>query len=316
MDPLLIDKDLPFCARWFPVGFRIEIATNSRDVIEAAEEAWGHYEAEYACETVVFRVVVQAAGDLAPKPAHRAQGHLYSVISDANNFANLDLKAFYGSIFVSQKTAADHTWLRWFFVESLAYTLLAQRYIVPVHAACAARNGSGVLLCGPTGSGKSTLSFGCARAGWTFITDDCTWLLPDTTDRMAIGRPRQARFRIDAPELFPELETYVARARPNGKVSIEIPMSAFPSIKTDARCPIEHLVFLDRSRGVARFEPISSEAAINRILDEMPSYGAEVNAMHERTVRRLAQVPAYHMKYDSLEVGICLLNRIANGLPK
>ena len=35
-DPYLRDLDLPLRATFFPVGFRLNIATNSRDVLEAA----------------------------------------------------------------------------------------------------------------------------------------------------------------------------------------------------------------------------------------------------------------------------------------
>ena len=147
---------------------------------------------------------------------------------------------------------------------------------------------------GRAAAGKSTLTFACARAGWTYVTDDCTWLLPDSTDRIAIGRPWQARFRLDAPSLFPELEGHIVRARPTGKVSIEVPISAFPEIRTASRASIGRIVFLERgAAGEPSLLPMPGEEAMRRILCDMPSYGPEVNAMHERTVRSLAEVPAY-----------------------
>jgi hypothetical protein len=308
LDPLFIDKDLPLSATFYPAGFRVEIATNSRDVLEAAAESWSRYRPEFACDPIRFRVVVQPEGELCDSPVHRAQGNLYAVVADANNFASVDLKSLTGMIFVSQKTASDHSWLRWFWVESLAYLLLAQRYLVPIHAGCVARNGTGVLLSGPASAGKSTLAFACGRAGWTFVTDDCTWLLPDSTERIAIGRSWQARFRPDAPLVFPELEGHILRARPNGKVSIEVPLSAFPEIHTDSRAPIGRLVFLERGPGrEPGLFPITGEQAVHRIMTDLPSYGPEVNAMHDRTVRRLAEVPAYRLQYERVQDALELL---------
>ena len=133
----------------------------------------------------------------------------------------------------------------------VAYLMLGQRQVVMVHAGCVARNGSGVLLCGASESGKSTLAYACARAGWTWIADDCTCLLPDSPERIAIGRTRQARFRVDAPALFPELEQFTARERPTGKIGIEVDMSALPGIRTAARTPIGALAFLERRPGPA-----------------------------------------------------------------
>jgi hypothetical protein len=190
----------------------------------------------------------------------------------------------------------------------MVYMLLAQRYVVPVHAACVAREGSGVLLCGNSGAGKSTLSFACARAGWTFLTDESTWLLPDAEDRTAIGRPYLARFREDALRIFPELRGFAARARPNGKFSIEAPLSAFPNIRTASRCPIGCLVLLDRQcDGAARAESISTSAIVEQFLREMPSYGEDVDALVERAMGRLRSLPAYRLTYGGLEEAVSVL---------
>jgi hypothetical protein len=310
-DPLGLATDLPLSATYYPAGFRLNLTTNSRDVLGAAEEAWGHYGQEFASEPLRFRVVVQPEGELSQEPVHRAQDHLYSAVSDQHNFAICDLTTLSASIFVSAKTAADHAWLRWFYIESIAYLLLCQRYLVAVHAGCIALDGTGVLLAGPSGAGKSTLTFACARAGWTYLTDDCTWLLPDSEARIAIGRPAGARFRLDAPELFPELAGYIARARPNGKISIEVPTSAFPEIRTASRAPIGALVFLERMpHASARAISMSGGEAMDRMLGDLPSYGPEVNAMHERTVRRLAEVPAYRMRYEALDEAVALLKKV------
>jgi hypothetical protein len=310
MDPLGIETDLPLSGIYHPVGFRLHIATNSRDVLEAAEESWGHQRQEHDCQPIQFRVVVQPEGELCGIASHRAHGDLYSVVCDPWNHAALDTRALTGSMFVSQRTAAEHVWLRWFFVESLAYSLLAQRYVVPVHSACVARNGLGIMLCGRSGAGKSTLAYACARAGWTYVTDDCVFLLPDSS-RIAIGRCRQIRFRPDAPGLFPELAGFMVRARPNGKVSIEVPMGTFPELRTAERVPVGVLVFLDRAPGsTSRLQTLDREEAVERLMADMPSYGTEVNAMHDRMVWRLAEIPVFRMQYESLNDAIELLGQL------
>jgi len=308
LDPYLLDTALPLSASFYPFGFPVHIVTNSTDVLEALAECWSNYRAEFDVEPIRLRVVVLPEGDRGEPPVHRGQGNLHAVIGDQHNFATLDRAALTGMIFVSEKTAADHVWLRWFYIESLTYLLLAQRYLVPIHAGCLERNGTGVVVNGPSGAGKSTLAFACARAGWTYLSDDCTWLLPDSDERIALGRPWQVRFRVDAPALFPELEGRISRERPNGKVSIEVPMSAFPEIRTAARAPIGRLVFVER-RPVRepRLVRIGGEEAIGRIMRDLPSYGPAVDAMHERTVRKLAEVPSYVMRYERLDDAISLL---------
>jgi hypothetical protein len=310
-DPLLRDLDLPLRATFFPAGFRLNIATNSRDVLEAAAESWGHCVQEFEGAPLEFRVVIQPEGELARQPTFRMQGHLISVVSDAANFAVADCRGLFASFFLSARTAAERALLRWFYMESMAYVLLAQRYLVAIHAACVAQNGSGILLYGASGAGKSTLSFACAQAGWTFLSDDCTWLLIGSEDRLAIGKPHQARFREDAATLFPELEGYVLSARPHGKLSIEVPLNAFPRIRTANRCPIRGLVFLDRSSGgEARLERRPSSEAVDLLLQDMPSYGEEVDPLHEKTLRSLRDVPAFRLYYQSLEEAVRLLAEI------
>ena len=309
-DPLLRHIELPIRAAYYPAGFRLELRTNSRDVAAAAEESWAHCVPVFDRPPLQMRVIVRPDGDLAPAPSYRSQEHLYAVVSDADNFAVADLHALLGSICVSARTAADHAWFRWFFLEAVAYTLLTQSYLVPAHAACVARGGAGLLLCGPSGAGKSTLSFACARAGWTFIADDCAWLLPDVEDRIAVGMPRQVRLRPDAPRWFPELAGREERARPNGKLTLEFLLSEFPQIRTASRCTVRQLVVLNRRRGPARLEVLPRGEAADSLLHDAPSYSDEVNRLRLRTFERLHALPSYRLHYDALEDAIRLLSEL------
>ena len=315
-DPLAIDTALPLQCDCHPAGFLLRIATNSRHVLDAAREAWSHYPRQlYPCAAIEFRVVVKPEGPLSREPSHRAHGHLYTALADADNLACCDLEALRASIFVSERTAADHNRLRWCFVESLAYMLLAQRYVVPVHAACVARENAGVLLCGPAGAGKSTLAYACARAGWRYLADDAVFLLPDDERRIAIGQRRQFRLRPDAPRLFPELAVLVPRVRANGRVGIEAPLDSSTRIKAAGSARIMNVIVLDRrGTGKADLQPIPAEEVTARLLRDMPSYGAEVNAMHERCVRRLEGVPSFRLRYSGLADAVECLDRVAAGV--
>jgi hypothetical protein len=310
-DPLLHCAELPFTGTFFPFGFRVDIAANSRHVLEAAAESWGGYSSAYPYPPVELRVVVQPAGDLAPEPVFRNQRKLFSIVADRDNFACYESGSLFGYCFVSQKTAADHAWFRHYFLETMAYMLLAQRWAMPVHAACLARRGAGVLLCGLSGAGKSTLAWACARAGWTYITDDGAWLLTGVEDRTALGRCRSIRFRDDAPRFFPELREFTTLARPNGKVSIEVPLDAFPHIRTASRCSVSAVVLLDRRAGApASAQPVPATEAIEQLLRDMPWYGGEVRALYERTSRRLLEVPAYRLTYDDLDQAVTLISTL------
>ncbi len=309
IDPLLCDLDLPLYGTFYPAGFPLRLWTNSAHVLESAAESWAPFEPAFETAPLEFRVLVEPPGDLAAEPTFRKQRHLFSFVSDANNFASGDSLTMSASFHLSERTAANHLWLRWFYLESMAYMLLTQRYVVSLHAACLARHGGGILLCGKSGCGKSTLSFACARAGFTYLSDDCTWLVADSEDHLAIGKPHQFRFRHDVARHFPELERFAPGAHPNGKLCLEVPSNLFPAVRTAGRCHIHRLVFLDREStaplGVERILPLDAEAAL---LAELPSYGPEVNAMHERTIHSLTHLPAWRLRYRTLDDAIRLLS--------
>jgi hypothetical protein len=307
-DPLLCDLDLAFAGTFYPAGFPLHLATNSRDVMDAAAESSSLFPHLSDTPPMEFRVLVEPAGELSAEPRFRKQGHILAVVSDAYNFATGDCEALSATFHLSAATAADHASLRWFYLEALAYMLLTQRYVLSLHAACVARDGEGILICGKSAAGKSTLSFAAARAGFTYVADDRTWLVLNSTDPVAVGKPHQVRFRQDAAKHFPEVAGHLASLRPNGKRSIELPTSLFPALHTAGRCPVRRLVFPNRgSGGPARAECMDPAEVVELLLADLPSYGAEVNAMHEQTVQSLAKLPAWRLHYRALEDAIRLL---------
>jgi hypothetical protein len=368
---------LPLSGTFYALGFRVDISTNSRAVLEAAAESWGRYGPEFPSPPVVLHIVVRPGGDPAPAPASepepaaapeparvsapasepdppparssapaaapepalarapepapaaapepvraptpapapepvvRTQRHYFSIVSDRDNFAAYDSHTFFGYCFVTERTAADRSWFRFFYLETMAYMLLAQRYAMPLHAAAVAHKGIGALLYGHAGAGKSTLAWACARAGWTYITDDGAWLLPVAGERTVLGRCHQIRFKSDAPRLFPELQRYAARPGPNGKLSIEVPLADFPQLRTASRCHIACVVVLDRrSRAAACAEPVSAEEVAGLLLGDMPRYEAEVRARYETAVGKLLHAPCHRLTYDNPEDAIRVLTEI------
>ncbi|HEY1493512.1 MAG TPA: hypothetical protein VGF49_03180 [Candidatus Solibacter sp.] len=311
-DPLLCDFDLALSGTFYPAGFPLHLATNSRDVMDAAAESWSPFPRLFDTPPMEFRVLVEAAGVLSAEPRFRKQGHILSFVSDAHNFATGDCNTLSATFYLSAATAADHASLRWFYLEALAYMLLTQRYVLSLHAACIARDGEGILICGKSAAGKSTLSFAAARAGFTYLADDCTWLLLNSADPIAIGKPHQVRFRQDAVQHFPEVTGYLASLRPNGKRSIELPTSLFPTLLTAGRCPVHCLVFPDRAGdGPAHAERMVPAEVAEVLLADLPSYGPEVNAMHEQTVESLTKLSAWRLHYRTLEDAIRLLRELA-----
>ena len=290
---------------WYPLGFPLQLTTNSPEVLRAAGQSWGESEQAFDAQPLCLRVTV-SPGEKAAGPAFHIDGHLLTIVGDRENYAIADLNGLSACCRVTAGTVADAAWFRWFFLDALILSLLAQKHTVPVHAGCVAREKSGVLLFGSSGAGKSTLAWACARAGWRLVGDDAAWLLPGAEPAMAIGRPQQVRLRPDAPRHFPELAGLAAKARPNGKMSIELRLCEFPDIRTAPRTEIERVVLLERGAGVGLI-PIARETALQAMLRDCVPYREEVHARHKATVSKLADVPAFRLQYRSLDEALELL---------
>ncbi len=103
------------------------------------------------------------------------------------NFYIVDLLQGFSFGWVNAAAISHRNYFRYHFLEAAALAHIVNRHAAPVHAACVERQGRGVLLCGDSGAGKSSLAFACARAGWTYVTDDASFLINGESERRVVG---------------------------------------------------------------------------------------------------------------------------------
>jgi hypothetical protein len=93
--------------------------------------------------------------------------------------------------------------------------LLKRRDRFAVHAAAVASAGRAVLIAGPAGAGKTTLSVAAARAGWDFMGDDVALIrVAPGGGLTVIGFPDEIDLVPDAVRFFPELAPMFAGRGP------------------------------------------------------------------------------------------------------
>ena len=247
-DPVLSNFILPLRAVYHPLGFSVEISTNSDEVLAAAEESWGRFRKVFSEPPVRIEVGVVADGSkqCPPPTGCRARGNLLTMIADDRNFAVCDLNQGFAFIWLTQAAIENRAYLRYYFLEGTAMALLDCLHMTPLHAAVVESDGQGILLCGESGAGKSSLAFACARNGWKFLSDDSSAIVRKRKGRVVVGNPHQMRFRESAIELFPELKDQRLAARATGKMSIELATATRPEIATIEECQVDHIVFLNR----------------------------------------------------------------------
>jgi hypothetical protein len=312
-DPSLARMELPYTVTFFPLGFPVEIATNSSDVLDAAAENWLGYSRLFKTNPIRIRIAVQESDstECPPTPVVRRQQHLISNVADSNNFVVADLIQQCSFAWITKATVAHPNYLRYFFLEFAVLAHIAARYTTGIHGACVELDGRGILLCGDSGSGKSTLSYACAQAGWTYITDDGSYLVHGRDDRMVVGNFKQIRFRPSAIELFPELNDRPVMCRAEvGTPSIELLTSPFKQLKRAPSSHVAHIVFLNR-QGVKRQDlvPFPKPVAKHFMLQMMTSV-PNFESSKEAELDKFLETKILELRYRDLNWAIGRLTRL------
>jgi hypothetical protein len=314
-DVALRKVEMPLKALFYPLGFAVQVTTNSVEVLAAARESWDQWEPTQCRPPLHLRIAVTDADTAGcpPRPVICAQQHLMSIVADAQNHAVCDLRQGFAFARVSNAAVQHRSYLRYHFIEAAAMTLIASLYATPIHAACVSLEGRGFLLCGDSGAGKSSLSYACARAGWTYTTDDASYLVESADGPRIVGNSHQVRFRPSAAKLFPELRGRDLTPRAEGKPSMEVPTAELPGIITAPEAPIHHVVFLNRRASIlAELTPYSREVAFNwfqQSLFPVP----EVREMQALALQRLLDTTMYELSYCDLDRAVDCLELLALG---
>jgi len=311
-DPLLTGVELSKSIRIYPLGFPLELATNSDDVIEASLESWSLFTPTFDEPPIRISLGVAGSGKTRPPamPAFRSRGHLMSIVSDSANSVVCDLSRGFAFGWVTAATAADRGFLRYHFLDAAILAMTEQLYLAPIHGALITQNGRGVVLCGESFAGKSTLAYACARSGWTFVADDGTALVRNAPGCYGIGNPHVIRFRENSRRFFPELANRIPAPRANGKIGIEVFTRELP-ISVANGCSIDHVVFLDRRQsGPALLERYSEEKAVEWC-SRRAMYGVpQVRAAQTRTYQRLLGASVWEMRYSGLHSAVACLEQL------
>jgi HPr Serine kinase C-terminal domain len=302
-DPVLSDFRLPLRGVYYPLGFALEISTNSGEVLTAAEESWGGFQKKFFEPALRLEIGVMENGsrDCPPPPGCRSRAHLLAFIADAGNFCVCDLSRGFAFAWLTQSAAANRAYLRYYFLEAAVSTLLEALYLTPLHAACVQTGGRGVLLCGESGAGKSSLALACARSGWKFLSDDSSAIVRKRQGRIVVGNPHQMRFRESAIELFAELKQQRVTPRATGKMAIELATTKLPNIATAAECQVDYIVFLNRSEPApSSLLPISKEFAWQYFEQYMCFGEDEVYQAQKASIHDLLTARIFEMRYRDL----------------
>ena len=300
--------ELKLSKTYYPLGFPLEVLTNSQVILEMNDKLWGHFTHQHDTPPMRSYVHVTKGGgpECPPEPTFQYVAPHFVSIADSQHYIVSDLAHGETVISITEASLRHRLYIEYFFLMSPLSTIPAKA----IHAGCVAWNGRGVLLCGDSGAGKSTLSYACARSGWEYISDDGSFVL-DEAQPIVTGNSHLVRFRPSAAELFPEIQGLDQTPRAAGKPSIEISTHRLPKVFRRERVHVDFIVFLKRSpASPVQLVPYRKEVA--RMYMREGVYGnSEIRDRQFAAVERLLTADVFELRYSDLGSAIERLRRLA-----
>ena len=308
--------ELTLTRTFYPMGFPLEVHTNDAKVFHLFARMWGRFKPLRNALSAPLRFdvyVVEGRGgeSCPPAPVYRLTRPLLTAVADSDNYSIVDLATLYSQVSIARATLAYPLYAEWYLL-SAPLACISTHLATPVHAACVSRRGRGVLLCGESGAGKSTLAYACARAGWTYTSDDAALIPLHERGRRVIGNCYQVRFRPSAAELFPEISGYGTTPRAAGKPSIEIPTAELPRMRVAFSTEVQHIVFLDRSTGGQPLLETFPLSVARRYLRSVLFGLEESMEVQYGDLERMLTAPVHRLRYQRLDDAISLMEQLVN----
>jgi hypothetical protein len=185
-DPFGEHSRLRFAYRRQLLGANLHFRSNCRALLRLVEHAYAHLpQHRLGAQAPELRITLL----LNKEPARTARGampgpfqllHGSGLLAAASGGADcvfLAPQANAALIVVSERTLRCAELTRYELIEFAVFTLASRsQSLVPLHAACVALQGRGLLLMGDTGAGKSTLSLQCLLNGLDFLSEDSVFV--------------------------------------------------------------------------------------------------------------------------------------------
>ena len=299
LDPIdkigkLSQDALPFGARFFVAGSVWDVRSNSHEILQAMREMFDQASSGQHAD-LHLRFHVDFAVNNAPcwaKPHFRALDHLYYATYGPCDSMLVDQlsRRVIGSF--SPAVARDLRYWKQTILPVLLGIVSASIGVTPVHCACVVKGGSGLLLGGESGAGKSTMALSLSRNGFSYLSDDCTYLSRTCAEMRAWGLPTSVKLLPDAVSYFPELVSLDPVLSLNGEWALNVDPTEISNVERCLSCAPRWLVFLERKEDSPPvIKPVSSLEAASRIvadLETMPPLIFDQYEYQLETIKRLA----------------------------
>lgn len=294
-------QTLPFRTDFVIAGTCCVLATNSFEVLQSAA-AWQQETQRHGAALFEMEVLVDSALDNRVDQAafFRGHGHLVFALLPPRGFVTYDLLRRRVHAALSAAAARDRFFWNNLLLPITMGVLGTTVGVVPLHCACLDHNGSGLLVAGVSGAGKSTLSAAMAERGFSFVSDDWTYISKDNSHLIAHGLYSPVKLLPDAVRFFPHLKHFDPRITLNGELAYQIDPSHTAGFTVKRSSYPRRILFLERtSKAGCDFVPCRPDyvrSFFERNAERLPDELVEAKAFRTNIIQMLASCPAWLLR--------------------
>ncbi|HEX3820525.1 MAG TPA: hypothetical protein VHW45_09340 [Candidatus Sulfotelmatobacter sp.] len=232
------------------------------------------------------------------QPYVRGLGHRVFAGFDAKSSVLADLRTRRMIGRFSAAMAADAAYWRRVVFPVLTSIVAGSIGMVELHASCVAKDRLGVILLGPSRSGKSTLAMALTKAGFQLLSDDRVFCFLQSGKVLASGLPRPLKLRREAVDWFEELRDQPPSVAPNGDRVFYCEANQRGEAPDGLTCEPQALIFLEQEPDPAfRMKRMCRSETISQIDGDLIAETPEAVATQTEVLDHLALLPCWRLQY-------------------
>jgi len=292
------------CEHYTAAGAVFSLSTNCVKLLAAARRSFLLAEPAAGPSDFSLRFWVDesdAARPPWPKPHLRGLDHLVFVGLDAKSSMLVDLRNRRVIGRFSAAMAGDGKYWNTIIFPMLISILAGSLGIVELHASCVARGQDGLVLVGPSRSGKSTLALALMEVGFRLLSDDRIFCSPCSLTQarvLAYGLPRPLKLRREAAAWFEEFRDREPIDVQNGETVFYCEPGRRFGRQSLSACEPRALLFLERQQSL-RFSlvQLGRDEVRSRIEPDLLAEDPDAIRKQERTLENLTAIPSWQLRY-------------------
>jgi hypothetical protein len=282
-------------------GAACEVRTNSSELVSVLE-LLSVSVSTFCLSRFSMRIAVdESVGEGVGEPHFRGLHHVVTASFGGSNVFIFDVLRRTISANVSGVVARDYRFWKERMIPIALGVLGAAMGLVPVHCACLELEGDGLLIAGASGAGKSTLSVALSSAGFSYISDDWTYVSQRSGGLVAYGTSAPVKLLPDAVEHFECLQGHTVQRSMNGELAYEVDIVDTFGAQVERKCEPRWLIFLERTqRAGAELTSMSSaetRSYVNSSVERLPKQLYEAAALRQQTIEGVASLPCWRFRY-------------------